>query len=86
MTSQTSDDGLYAVEATPEQLNELLALADEIDSDELARHALSMGLTPPLAGVEYWEMVLTYPENDDDPNAVQLAWLGPDPHDQGDAQ
>lgn len=82
----TFDDDLFPVQGTEEQLAELLHLADEIDSDELAKCAMGMGINPPLEGYDYWEIVLTFPDSTNQPDKAELAWLGPDTSGQGDSQ
>lgn len=73
------EDDLHEVQGTPEQLAELWARADELDSAGLAAHAVAIGVTPPADPPGYpWELVVTHPNIFEDPDRKVLAWLGPD--------
>ncbi|MCD0445658.1 hypothetical protein LO763_18795 [Glycomyces sp. A-F 0318] len=72
------------VQAAPEVLADLRAKADELDTRELTRLALGLGLAPPQepAGYQGWEIVVAYP--DEDFGTGVLYWLGPQPDHGGE--
>lgn len=73
------DDDLHEVQGTPEQLADLWARVDDLDSAGLAAHAVALGLTPPADPPGYpWEVVVTHPNIFTEPDRKVLAWLGPD--------